>query len=120
MEDEEILQFIADERAQGRSNQVIGRSLQMRGVGNLRVLKKKRRYFDLGIKFGRGRYGIAQATAPQGGQEPGSSVSPVAPQPDSNVGTQLDGLRDPSVNPLTGEVTPWTDTPANRARLEIR
>ena len=42
MEDEEILQFIADERAQGRSNQVIGRSLQMRGVGNFEEYLKKK------------------------------------------------------------------------------
>ena len=120
MEDEEILQFIADERAQGRSNQVIGRSLQMRGVGNFEeYLKKKDDTSTSESSSGEGSTESAQATAPQGGQEPGSSASPVAPQPDSNVGTQIDGLRDPSVDPLTGVVTPWTDTPANRARLEI-
>jgi len=60
MEEEEILQFIDDQRSQGRNDQFIGRSLQMKGVsGYAEYLKKKRRYFDLSLNFGRGRYGLS-------------------------------------------------------------
>jgi hypothetical protein len=120
MEEEDILQFIADQRNMGKNDQFIGRSLQMRGVSDFNeYLKKKDDTSTSQSDSGEGVTESAQATAPQGGQDLGSSVSPVAPQPDSNVGTQIDGLRDPSVDPLTGEVAPWEDTPSNRARLEI-
>ncbi len=108
MEEEEILQFIDDQRSQGRNDQFIGRSLQMKGVsGYAEYLKKKDDTSTSASTSGEEGTDSAQATAPQAGQEAGSSDSPVAPQ------------RDPSFNPLTGEVKPWEDSPANRAKLEI-
>ena len=120
MEDEEILQLISDQRAGGKNDMQIGRVLRMRGVSDVDgYLKKKDDTSTSDSSSEEASTGSPQATAPQGSQEPGSSASPVAPQAESNIGTQVDGLNDPSINRLTGQVTAWTDTPANRARLEI-
>ena len=120
MEDEEILQLISDQRAGGKNDTQIGRVLRLRGVSDIdSYLKKKDDTSTSDSSSEEASTASPQATAPQGAQELGSSVSPVAPQAESNTGTQVEGLNDPSVNRLTGQVTPWTDTPANRARLEI-
>ena len=120
MEDEEILQLISDQRAGGKNDTQIGRVLRMRGVSDVdSYLKKKDDTSTSDSSSGEAGTASPQATAPQGAQELGSSASPVVPQAESNIGTQVDGLNDPSINRLTGQVTAWTDTPANRARLEI-
>tara|TARA_A100001515_G_scaffold37311_1_gene29346 strand:+ start:389 stop:5623 length:5235 start_codon:yes stop_codon:yes gene_type:complete len=120
MEEEEILQFIANAQKQGKSEQSIRRSLRVRGVVDSdQYLKKKDDTSTSASASGEAGTESQQVTAPQGGQELGSSVSPLAPQPESNIATQLTGLSDPQVDPISGEVAPWTDTPANRARLEI-
>jgi len=120
MEEEDILQFIADQRNLGKNDQFIGRSLQMRGVSDFNeYLKKKDDTSTSQSDSGEGVTESAQATAPQGGQETGSSDLPVAPQAEPSVASGLSAERDTSFDPITGAVTPWEDTPSNRARLEI-
>ena len=59
MDEEEILQYIEDQRVSGVADDKIGMQLQMKGVADFDTyLKKKRRYFDIALCFGRGRYGI--------------------------------------------------------------
>jgi len=67
MEDEEILQLISDQRARGKNDTQIGRVLRLRGVSDIdSYLKKKRRYFDLGLQFGRGKYGVTASYSSSG------------------------------------------------------
>lgn len=58
VKDQEILDYIKSQRDNGFSDDVIGMQLQMRGVADFDTYLKKRRYFDLALCFGRGRYGI--------------------------------------------------------------
>ena len=119
MEDEEILQLISDQRAGGKNDTQIGRVLRMRGVSDVDSYLKKKDDTSISPSVS-GEEGTesGQSTDPQQQQGAGSSVVPLN-QNNSTVNTLANGRPDLSVNPITGEVTPWEDTDANRAALEI-
>mgnify|MGYP003669672063 CR=1 FL=1 len=120
MEEEEILQYIETQRNGGMADNKIGMQLQMKGVSNYTdYLKKKDDTSGSPSASDEEDTESTQNTPIQGGQGAGSSVLPVT-QNDPTVNTLVNGEPDLSIDPLTGQVIqPWTDTPANRQRLEI-
>lgn len=121
MEEEEILQYISTQRGNSISDDVIGMQLQMKGVSNWSdYLKKKDDTSISPSTSGEEGTESAQSTVAAGGQEAGSSDLPQVGGDTTSVNTLANGEPDLSVDPITGNViTPWTDTPQNRARLEI-
>lgn len=119
VKDQEILDYIKSQRDNGFSDDVIGMQLQMRGVADFDTYLKKKDDTSISPSVS-GEEGTesGQSTDPQQQQGAGSSVVPLN-QNNSTVNTLANGRPDLSVNPITGEVTPWEDTDANRAALEI-
>ena len=119
MDEEEIVGYIQSQRDNGFSDDVIGMQLQMRGVADFDTYLKKKDDTSISPSVS-GEEGTesGQSTDPQQQQGAGSSVVPLT-QSNSTVNTLANGQPDLSVNPITGEVTPWEDTDANRVALEI-
>ena len=120
MDEEEILQYIGDQRNSGVADDKIGMQLQMKGVADFDTYLKKKDDTSISPSAS-GEEGTesGQGTSPQAGQGAGSSVVPVT-KGDPSVNTLASGEQDLSVDPLTGQViNSWTDTPVNRLRLEI-
>ena len=120
MDEEEILQYIQDQRDSGVDDDKIGMQLQMKGVADFDTYLKKKDDTSISPSASEGEGTESeQITSQQTGQGAGSSVVPVT-QDDPTVNTIASGEQDSSTNSITGQViTPWTDTPENRARLEI-
>lgn len=119
MEEEEILQYISDQRGGGMDDARIGMQLQMKGVSNYSdYLKKKDDTLGSPSVSGEEDTESTQNTVPQEGQETGFSDVPVA-QNNPIPSYLANGQQDSSVDPITGQVAPWEDTPTNRSMLHI-
>ena len=120
MEDEEILQYIESERANNVSDLDISAKLQMKGVSNYEDYLKKKDDTSISPSVsGEEDTESGQSTSQQAGQGAGSSVVPVA-EDNPSISGIINGQTDSTVDPISGQViTPWTDTPSNKARLEI-